>query len=51
MSKEQREYEAVWHLICALSKICCATPEMIIDALTGVLWSEDEAEIIKRHES
>jgi hypothetical protein len=46
--RQQREYQTVLHLVSALGNICAASPVMIIDALTGFLWDEEEAGEIKR---
>lgn len=46
--EQQREYRTVSHLVAALANTCAATPERVIDALTGVLWDEEEAGQIKR---
>ncbi len=46
--QQLREYRTVKHLVDALSNICCASPEMTIDRLTGYLWTEEEAAEIKK---
>ncbi len=48
---EQRSYEAVAHTVAALSFQCAAAPEKIIDILTGYLWDEEEAGILKNTEA
>lgn len=47
MNIQQREYRTVSYLVSTLANICCASPNMIIDALTGILWDEEEAGHIK----
>ena len=46
--ERRREYRTVFLLVSALSNMCAATPDMVIDALTGLLWDEDEAGEIKK---
>ena len=46
--EQQREYRTVSYLVSALANICTAAPNQIIDALTGMLWDEEEAGQIKR---
>jgi len=46
--KEQEcEYRTVKYLVAILGNMCAASPNMIIDRLTGLLWDEDEADKIK----
>jgi hypothetical protein len=45
--QQQREYKTVYLLVSALANMCAATPNMVIDALTNVLWDADEAKAIK----
>ena len=45
--EQQREYRTVSYLVSTLANICAASPNMIIDALTGLLWDEEEAGQIK----
>lgn len=47
-TEQQREYRTVSYLITAIANICLASPNQIIDRLTGLLWDEDEADMIKR---
>lgn len=42
-----REYDTVAHLISALSSMCAAEPNKVVDLLTGYLWDEEEAGNIK----
>jgi hypothetical protein len=46
--EQQREYRTVSYLCSTLANICAASPNQVIDALTGLLWSEEEAGDIKR---
>lgn len=46
-SEQQREYRTVSYLCSTLANICAAPPNMVIDALTGFLWDEEEAGKIK----
>ena len=46
--EQQREYRTVSYLVSTLANICCASPNQIIDRLTGLLWYADEAEEIKQ---
>ncbi len=46
--EQQREYRTVSYLVSTLANICTAAPNQIIDALTGLLWDEEEAGQIKR---
>jgi|GEM_PF-4311564 len=45
--EQQREYRTVSYLCSTLANICSAPPNMVIDALTGLLWDEEEAGKIK----
>lgn len=45
--ERQREYRTASCLVLALANICIASPDMIIDKLTGLLWEKEEAEKIK----
>lgn len=45
--EQQREYRTVSYLVSTLANICSASPDKIIDELTGFLWDEEEAEKIK----
>ena len=46
--KEQEcEYRTVSFLVSALANMCAASPNMIIDRLTGLTWDEEEAGRIK----
>lgn len=45
--EQQREYRTVSYLVTTLANICQASPNQIIDALTGLLWEEEEAGQIK----
>ncbi len=47
-AEQKREYRTVSHLCSTLACICTAPPNMVIDALTGILWDVEEAEEIKR---
>lgn len=46
--EQKREYQTVSYLVSALSNMCAASPNMVIDRLTGLLWDEEEAGCIKR---
>jgi hypothetical protein len=47
-SKDQeREYRTVSYLVSTLANICVASPNKVIDLLTGYLWDEEEAGKIK----
>jgi hypothetical protein len=46
--EQQCEYRTVSYLVSTLANICAASPNQIIDALTGLLWDEEEAGQIKR---
>lgn len=46
--EQQREHRTVSFLVSALANICAASPNQIIDNLTGLLWDEEEAGQIKR---
>lgn len=45
--EQQREYRTVGYLCSTLANVCDAPPDMVIDALTGLLWDEEEAGQIK----
>lgn len=45
--EQQLEYRTVSYLVSALANICEAPPNRIVDALTGLLWDEEEAGQIK----
>lgn len=44
----QREYRTVSYLVSTLGNICSASPDLIIDRLTGYLWDNEEAAKIKK---
>lgn len=46
-AEQEREYRTVSYLCSTLANICAAPPNMVIDALTGLLWDEEEASKIK----
>lgn len=46
--EQQREYRTLLLLVTALSNMCAASPDMVIDKLTGCLWDEEEANKIKQ---
>lgn len=46
--EQQREYQTVSYLVSALANICVASPNQIVDHLTGFLWDEEEAGNIKK---
>ena len=46
--EQKREYKTVSYLVSALSNMCAASPNVVIDRLTGLLWDEEEAGCIKR---
>jgi len=46
--EQQREYRTVSYLITALANILLASPNQMIDRLTGLVWDEEEAGKIKR---
>ena len=46
-STEEREYRVVSYLVTSIATLCCASPDRIIDKLTGYCWDEEEAGIIK----
>ena len=46
--EQQTEYRTVSYLCSTLANICASPPNMVIDALTGLLWDEEEAGEIKR---
>lgn len=48
-NKEQdKEYRTVSFLVSTLANICEASPNQIINYLTGYLWDEEEASAIKK---
>lgn len=46
---DERGEEVVLGLICSLSAYLYASPERVIDRLTGYLWTPEEGEKLKRH--
>jgi hypothetical protein len=46
--KQEREYRTASYLVSTLANMCAASPNKIIDLLTGYLWDEEEAGDIKR---
>jgi len=46
--EQQSEYRTASYLVSALANMCAASPNQIIDQLTGLLWDEEEAGQIKR---
>ena len=46
--EQQQEYRTVSYLVSTLANICEASPNQIIDRLTGLLWDEEEAGSIKQ---
>ena len=47
MTRENIEYAVIKNTIAILCVLCAADKNMAIDALTGVLWDEEEARKIK----
>jgi len=47
LKEQECEYRTVSYLVSALANICSASPNQIIDQLTGLLWDEEEAGQIK----
>ena len=47
MTKEEIEYAVIANTVDTLSVLCTADREKIIDILTGYLWDEEEAGLIK----
>jgi len=45
--EQKTEYITVALLVAGLANICAASPNQIIDNLTGLLWDEEEAGCIK----
>lgn len=48
MKAKQIEYAAIKSAVNILCVICSANSNAVIDALTGILWDEEEAGDIKR---
>ena len=44
---KEKEYAICFHAVSVLAKLCAASPNVIVDKLTGYLWDEKEAEGIK----
>ena len=44
---QQREYRTVSYLVSTLANMCAGSPNKIIDLLTGYLWDQEEAIMIK----
>ena len=49
MDKETTEYAIIKNAVNTLCVLCAANSNQVIDALTGFLWSEEEAGGIKRN--
>ena len=47
-TEPQREYRTAAYVTTTNANICLASPNQIIDRLTGLLWDEKEAGEIKR---
>lgn len=47
MDEKSIEYAAIKSAVNILCVLCAANSNMVIDALTGVLWDEEEAGCIK----
>lgn len=45
--EQQTEYQTISYLISAIANMCKASPNVIIDKLTGFCWDEEEASSIK----
>lgn len=45
--EQAREYRTISYLASTLANICAGSPNQVIDALTGLLWDEEEAVEIK----
>ena len=43
----EKEYKAIAHSIITITTVSSANPGVVIDMLTGYLWSEEEAGGIK----
>jgi hypothetical protein len=50
MTKEEIEHIIIKNTVSILAIICAANTSKIIDKLTGYLWTEEEAQAIKRAE-
>lgn len=48
MNKKDQEYAVIKSAINVLCIMCCAPPDLVIDALIGILWDKEEAVCIKR---
>jgi len=48
MTKEEIEYVIIKNTVSILAVMCTANTSKIIDKLTGYLWTEEEAQAIKR---
>ena len=46
--KQKREERTIYLLISTLANMMCAKEEIIIDMLTGYLWTKEEGEVLKR---
>jgi len=46
---KQIEYAVIKNAVDILCLLCAAPSGMVIDALTGILWDEEEAEGIKSY--
>ncbi len=47
LRQQQKDYKICLNAVSILGEMCAATPDMIIDKLTGCLWDEQEASRIK----
>lgn len=45
--RKQIEYAVIKNAVNILCLLCAANSNMVIDALTGILWDEEEAGSIK----
>jgi len=45
--QQEREYRTVNYIVTTLANICAGSTDKIIDLLTGYLWDEEEAGMIK----
>ncbi len=48
MTKEEIEHTIIQNTVSILAVICAANTSKIIDKLTGYLWTEEEAQAIKK---
>ena len=48
MTRTAIEYAVVKNAVNILCVLCASNSNMVIDALTGILWEEEEAESIKK---